>query len=323
MVRIWAMYLSLMKRLISLGLSAFTLVAIIASCNSDAGTDRLITVEQKSGAISFLRSNCISCHSVEPGAASIVAPTMIEVRRAYLEKYPEEKDFTANFRAFVLNPSADISVMPEAVGKFGLMPKMGYDERKVEMLAYFLYTTDIAVPGWDAGFTQGEKSDNTPKSNEEILEAGKEIALATKAVLGKNLLQALNEKGPAGAVSFCNTRAIQLTDSMALAMNAGVSRVSDKPRNPGNAASEKEIAVIEGMKAALAAGETAKPVLLELDSAWVGYYPIETNDMCLKCHGVPDEKTKAVLQELYPDDKATGYLVNQVRGAWKIEMARK
>jgi|TARA_B110000240_G_scaffold47236_1_gene53538 hypothetical protein len=55
-------------------------------------------------------------------------------------------------------------------------------------------------------------------SNEESspLQLEKEIAVATKGVLGKNLLNAINTKGVAGAVDFCNTQAIPLTDSMAI-----------------------------------------------------------------------------------------------------------
>ncbi len=44
--------------------------------------------------------------------------------------------------------------------------------------------------------------------------------------------------------------------------------------------------------------------------------------MCLKCHGTPNEqiqpKTFAKIKELYPNDKATEYEANQVRGMWSI-----
>lgn len=316
-------YIRRMNRLISIGLPVFIIVALIASCNSNEKDNLPLTEGQKSLAVSFLRVNCISCHSVEPGVTSVVAPSMNEIRNSYLQKYPVRREFVDAFTAFVLNPSMDNALMKEAIQKSGLMPKMGYDPEKVELLAEFLFTADIASPGWDAGFTREEGSDKRPQTRDEILEAGKEIALATKAVLGKNLLQAINEKGPSGAVSFCNTRAIQITDSMATHLNAAVSRVSDKPRNAGNAATKEEVAIIEGMKTALANGATPKPALVELDAKWIGYYPIETNDLCLKCHGAPDESTLAVIEKLYPQDQATGYLANQIRGVWKIEMEKK
>ncbi len=72
------------------------------------------------------------------------------------------------------------------------------------------------------------------------IEVGKSIALKTKAVLGKNLLTAINSQGTEHAVSFCATQAIPLTDSTAIALNAKIKRVSDKVRNPYNKANTAE-----------------------------------------------------------------------------------
>jgi hypothetical protein len=52
------------------------------------------------------------------------------------------------------------------------------------------------------------------------------------------------------------------------------------------------------------------------------YYPIKTNSMCLQCHGNPASDIKpltlAQIDKLYPNDLATGYSENQVRGIWSI-----
>jgi hypothetical protein len=44
--------------------------------------------------------------------------------------------------------------------------------------------------------------------------------------------------------------------------------------------------------------------------------------MCLKCHGTPGQEiqteTLKRIQQLYPNDKAIGYGVNEVRGMWSI-----
>ena len=44
--------------------------------------------------------------------------------------------------------------------------------------------------------------------------------------------------------------------------------------------------------------------------------------MCLQCHGKPNQDIKRPtlnsLANLYPEDKATGYSINQVRGIWSI-----
>jgi hypothetical protein len=43
---------------------------------------------------------------------------------------------------------------------------------------------------------------------------------------------------------------------------------------------------------------------------------------CLVCHGDPQtqiaEATLAKINDLYPEDKATGFAMNDFRGAWKI-----
>jgi copper chaperone CopZ len=52
------------------------------------------------------------------------------------------------------------------------------------------------------------------------------------------------------------------------------------------------------------------------------YAPITTNSMCLQCHGSPEKdiesKVLTALTNLYPEDKAIGYDVNEVRGIWSI-----
>ena len=65
----------------------------------------------------------------------------------------------------------------------------------------------------------------------------------------------------------------------------------------------------------------------EIYDKMVGYYPIETNKMCLQCHGLPNTQilpaTLTKLKHLYPTDKAIGYGENELRGIWVIEMNKK
>lgn len=175
-----------------------------------------------------------------------------------------------------------------------------------------------------------EKTKETKKttSSEEAmspLEKGKSIAQATQAALGKNLMQAISERGSAGAVEFCNIKALPITDSLAKMHNATVKRVSDKNRNPDNAANEAELAYIEDAKNQLAANQDIKPQIKEEDGNWVGYYPILTHAMCLQCHGKPgqiNKETLAKIESHYPDDQAYGYAENEVRGIWVIELKK-
>jgi nitrate reductase cytochrome c-type subunit len=158
------------------------------------------------------------------------------------------------------------------------------------------------------------------------LEEGKEMALKTKAELGRFLMEAIREKGTAGAVEFCSTRAIRITDSMSTALGSHLKRVAEFNRNPVNIVTPDELSYIQQVKAALAAKENPKPRLTENSETIKGYYPILTESLCLQCHG--DKKTEiepatlAAINRFYPNDKATGFKLNQLRGIWVVEMKK-
>jgi len=153
---------------------------------------------------------------------------------------------------------------------------------------------------------------------------GMQLAGETQKVLGSNLMKAINEGGPVNALEFCNINAYPLTDSMATALKAHITRVTDQPRNPENAANDSQLTYIASAKQKLAAGKKVDPELSVIDGMVTGYYPIITNQMCMQCHGSENEQidnnTLAKINELYPDDKATGYGVGELRGIWVVEM---
>lgn len=157
------------------------------------------------------------------------------------------------------------------------------------------------------------KSEAIP--NGEIL---KNYAAEAQQLLGSQLKQKIAEGGPENALQFCNINAIPLTDSISKKYNVSIKRVSDKYRNPDNAANPSELAVITTYKAMLGAGKKPEGLLKD------GYYysPIVTNAMCLQCHGTPGkelaEKTHQKIKSIYPDDKATGYGVDELRGIFSI-----
>ena len=126
------------------------------------------------------------------------------------------------------------------------------------------------------------------------------------------------------ALEFCNTRAITLTDSMSTKHNATIKRVSDKNRNPNNKANIEELKYISQFKEQLAAKKEMKPIVLEKGHQVQFYYPIETNTMCLQCHGkqIKPDVQKQILK-LYPKDLAVGYSENEIRGIWSITFNKK
>jgi len=144
--------------------------------------------------------------------------------------------------------------------------------------------------------------------------------------LGSSLQAALQGGGPVAAIGFCNEQALAITRTYEDTMRAEIKRVSDRPRNPGNAASDRELEYIRTTKAIMKSGEKPQAALREIDGRMVGYYPIATNGMCLQCHGNPGADiapdTLAMLKSLYPRDKALGYGANELRGIWVISMEK-
>jgi hypothetical protein len=155
---------------------------------------------------------------------------------------------------------------------------------------------------------------------------GLQAAMQTKGALGSELMKAIQAGGPENAVAFCNTQALPITAEMSSKLGMAVSRVSDQPRNPANAANDEELEIIAALKDALANGQPPLPTMRESNETVTGYYPIVTNAMCLQCHGTEgediDAATLAVIDSRYPHDQATGYGENELRGLFVVNMPR-
>ncbi len=175
---------------------------------------------------------------------------------------------------------------------------------------------------------KSEQEDVKPDNKKELtpLEQGRNFAMQTQKVLGKNLMNAIKTKGTAYALTFCKAEAFPLTDSMAIALNVKLKRVSDKPRDADNQASIHEVAYIEKAKELLANAKEIKPEMTEIDGKMVGYYPIMTNQLCMQCHGAQNTEVLSAtllhIKELYPEDKAVDYKINELRGIWVVEMIK-
>ncbi|MBD3749513.1 MAG: DUF3365 domain-containing protein [Sphingobacteriales bacterium] len=283
-----------------------------------------------SEAASLIENKCYTCHSPNAAMDNRMAPPMVAIKRHYTKGGTTQEEFTKNLIAFVSNPSAEKSKMPEAIEKFNLMPKMNFNEEDLKKIAAYIYQEDIEKPGWFEKHMQEEKSKENMNKNsmtsEKPLEQGKEIAMQAKAALSENLLAAIKAKGVANAVTFCSTKAISITDSVGKLVNAKIRRVSDKNRNPNNAANKEELAYIMEVKNSIAKNLPLKPKLLSTSNSNIGYYPILTNKTCLQCHGSKDmdiaKNTLSNIKSIYPKDKATGYKEGELRGIWVIEMIK-
>jgi hypothetical protein len=154
----------------------------------------------------------------------------------------------------------------------------------------------------------------------EFTQKGNEITNLAQSVLLANVSQAMQTGGPVYAVEFCNLKASSITDSLNLANNCEISRVSVKNRHPEN---NLKTASDKTLWATFEAGLVTDTLIME-NKKLVYYKSIKTAmPACLKCHGAPgsdiDAATSEKVQKLYPSDLATGYQLNDFRGLWKIE----
>ena len=285
----------------------------------------------------LMETLCYACHNPSASHDARIAPPMVAIKSHYLDDDMTKKEFGEAIWNFVKKPSKEKTKMRGAVRRFGVMPYQQFSQKDIELIADYMYEFKIEEPEWFKEHIQekghgnmkyrndGKKAhseSNQDEKKQTPAERGMNYALTTKKELAKNLLGTIQKKGTLEAVSFCNKKAYPLTDSMATAQNATIKRVSDKPRNTGNQATEKELKMIAHFKEAVAANTTYTPVT-EIENGNVHFYaPITTNTMCLQCHGSPEKDINpnvlSKLLQLYPNDKATGYGVNEVRGIWSI-----
>lgn len=275
----------------------------------------------------LMEQNCFSCHSANASSENNISPTIASIKIHYLADSPSEEQFVQNFIDFLENPSESTSKMPDAIKQYGLMPKMSFSEEQMKNMAKYVYNTPLEESGWYEKYFASEKNKySTPSEELTPIEKGKQFAMQTKGVLGKNLLNAIKTKGVENALEFCSVKAIELTDSVAQSLDAKIKRVSDKNRNPENAANDEELKYILQVKDLLAKNKKPNPQIKEVNDRWIAYYPILIDKMCLQCHGQKNTeilpKTLSKINELYPNDKATGYAENELRGIWVVDMKK-
>jgi len=172
--------------------------------------------------------------------------------------------------------------------------------------------------------TSNQKEKISPKVYSEYIETGQQVSGNAQGVLLSNVSSAMQKDGPGYAVKFCNLEASSLIDSLSKANNCIISRVSAKNRNPGNALKNSREKQLWNIYAARLENGNSSDTLIQEGKNLVYYKPIKTAmPACLKCHGTPGEDiqpaTHEAIRELYPNDKATGYDLNEFRGLWKIE----
>ena len=126
----------------------------------------------------LMKQKCFICHFEKPDPAKMaqmIAPPMLRVQEHYKPAYAEKENFVKAVMAYVNNPSQDKTLMPGAVKKFNLMPKVVYDQNELKTIVETLYDLDLgSMPkmhmkmGKGLTLNNGKKWKLKPESIEQV-----------------------------------------------------------------------------------------------------------------------------------------------------------
>lgn len=139
----------------------FLLVVSLTSCktdkkddyekNNDDGiekaTEKEVT-EFTSKGYDLMKQKCFICHFEKPDPArrdQMLAPPFLRIQEHYKPTYPKKEGFIEAVMAIINNPSEENTLMPGAVKKFNLMPKLVYDQEELRLIAEALYEIDYGT----------------------------------------------------------------------------------------------------------------------------------------------------------------------------------
>lgn len=241
------------------------LFLLFVNCNKSKDSNVQKQIDVEATKINYTASNhpgkklmenkCYVCHNPSTGHDGRIAPPMVAIKSHYLDDETTKKEFKTAIWNFVEKPSVEKTKMRGAVKRFGVMPYQPFSEEEINLISDYMYDFEIDEPEWFKEHIEEEsngkmkhrndgKKDNSSAGvdveHSRSMKAktpadrGQEYALNTKKELGKNLMGTIQKKETLEAVTFCNKQAYPITDSMAVAQNASIRRVSDKPRNPEN-----------------------------------------------------------------------------------------
>ncbi|MDV7187981.1 hypothetical protein R3X25_11870 [Lutibacter sp. TH_r2] len=96
----------------------------------------------------LLESKCYICHFETPDPArmnQMIAPPMLRIKEHYLPNYQNKEDFIKAITTIVNNPSEENTLMPGAVKKFNLMPKLIYNQDELKLIAETIYKYEFGA----------------------------------------------------------------------------------------------------------------------------------------------------------------------------------
>jgi len=182
---------------------------------------------------------------------------------------------------------------------------------------------------------QGCGGDGSRPTEKQIAQAKVEAESAMDELqqrLSKRLTEALSEGSPEQALDLCATVAREVTEEVAAEKGLVLRRTALRYRNPDNAPTAREREYLQKIQAMLASGDSMEEEKIRAaecsavrtdDGGWEYhcFRPIFVKEVCTLCHGTEDQispATREAISRHYPDDRATGFAVGDLRGAFSV-----
>lgn len=187
--------------------------------------------------------------------------------------------------------------------------------------------TNIKLIGIVAVFAAASAAAQPAEAPAWVAEA-RGVATSVPPQLLAVLQQEIAKGGPEGAIAVCREQAPALAKAASERTGWMVRRVSLRNRNPKAVPDAWERLVLEDFDRRKASGESPATleraeIVVEGNQNVMRYMrALPTIELCTQCHGPADRLSPAVkaqLAQLYPDDRATGYAVGDIRGAMTLK----
>lgn len=167
-----------------------------------------------------------------------------------------------------------------------------------------------------------------PEITEELKTALRSDAKTFMESLKSVLIKEIQTNGIMNAVSVCSDTAQILTNNYGVSKGIYIKRVSFKNRNPLNVPDDFESKVLKMFEEKFNKNqlkpESEYVELIEQNGVYKVRYmkPIFVQPECLNCHGTEEQispQVKNLINKVYPNDKAKGYKMGDLRGAVSIQ----
>lgn len=153
-------------------------------------------------------------------------------------------------------------------------------------------------------------------------QASRDLVATFATELKGELTAAMSESGPDGAIRVCRDLAPEIAARLSRQSGANIGRTSLRFRNPQNVpepwqyprlvqfdqlGADARREELETLETAPAPGVAAR---------YMKAIPVQPP--CLACHGEPAGEVREALARAYPHDRATGYALGDIRGAFYV-----